>query len=910
MSGLSLYTPHLLLALIYRTRDDDDRPISAIQDTPRKGRQKRQNGLPPEVRLIDISTDQSEELDIEELSKMDRYQTLSFADYHLSTVFFSPKKQTSIDSRNALGVLGEGLWDVSKNATRLFSSGASVMSGSSGDVASSRGSTVASQATTAVASGPYSGCSFSRGLPPEFAKPGLKIFIVSPFDSLLAVKRDGGDHLKWLNLQERFEEAWNYVDQHPEVVAPQHVSPLPQSRPETPSKAHETLAEFLDDDSSSSSSAATVRAKSRLPAVAREKRLIGQRWVQKLVDNGQWETAGQVASRVVDLPEYWEHWISIFADADKYNEISSRLPIRRMKPSISPSHYERILKHYIDHDRAHLQALINNWSTDLFGIDNVTNMILGSDGSLGHQPTGKDDIESRDWQILQDCLAHLYLASNRPADALHSYLLTRNADPAIELVKEHQLFSSIADSVYEFATIRVSHQQAIHAPMSELDSLSSDAISLLASAAAQNIIPVSSAYEQFHSRSPAADPYLFFYFRTLFNGETFALQTDEHDAIKARQSRFAPTIPTNTTRQLLTPYGDEAVTLFATYDPPLLNALLRARDATADSAAGGSLPYSFEHASAICESHGLTAELVYLLAATGQTREALHRICEGASGPPLSPTSPTTANAQDVQVQWAVDFCRETDDQSLWEDLLSFSISHPPFLRGLLHEVSIGAGAAEQEAQSGIDPIELVRKIPNGMKIPGLKAALERLVKDADVQKSIAGGAAQVLRSEIMIVLEQVVRGRKRGIVFDLSANTQSPAKPADKADAATDGSKGESTAPSNKPVCPLCDDPLNQSDPETPQDHLLAFPCGHVYHLGCLLNAISNSSNLRLVDDLQRRLETASSELQSGDEAGWQRGRVRSKISRMQMIGRVLAGRGCLRCERDKEYGRKTVGP
>ena len=159
------------------------------------------------------------------------------------------------------------------------------------DPQSDRRTASTSQASTAVSAVPAT-MSFSRGLPPAFTNPGLKIFILSPFESLLATKRDGSDHLKWLTNQKQYEEAWNYIDQHPDVVSPQHVSPLPQSRPDTPSKARETLAEFLDDDSSSTSSAATLRAKSKLPAVAREKRIIGDLWVGQLVQHGNWELAG------------------------------------------------------------------------------------------------------------------------------------------------------------------------------------------------------------------------------------------------------------------------------------------------------------------------------------------------------------------------------------------------------------------------------------------------------------------------------------------------------------------------------------------------------------------------------------------------------------------------------------------
>ncbi|KAL9051828.1 MAG: hypothetical protein Q9162_005769 [Coniocarpon cinnabarinum] len=862
---------------------------------------------------------QSEELDSDVLSKLDRYQSLSFTDYHLTTIFFSTKKSSAADSRSSLGVFGDGLWDVSKNATRLFSSGASVMSSSSSDVASDRRSTTTSQATTVVSPALSSGSSLSRGLPPSFTKPGLKIFIVSPFDALLSVKRDGSDHLAWLKEQEKYEQAWTFVDQHPEVVVPQQVSPHSQSRPGTPSRAQETLAEFLDDDSSSTSSAMTIRAKSRLPAVAREKRVIGDMWVQRLVDAEKWESAGHVAGQVVDLPEKWERWIATFTEANRLDEISSHVPSKRMKPAISPACYEGILEHYIEHDCARLQALVNNWSTELFNIDHITEMIqtkLESVNSARTKSASSESSDNRDWRVLQDCLAHLYLASNCPADALHCYLLTRNADPAIDLIKEHHLFSSISDIVYEFANIRVTPQQSTHASLSEIDSISSDSITLLATATFQNIISVSSAISQFQQHSPEADRFLFFYIRALWTGAITITADESIETHRSRRSRFAPTLSTNPTRHLLASYGDLAVTVFASYEPSLLSELLRARDLVDDPAAGGSIPYSFEHASAVCETHQLTAELVYLLAATGQTKEALRRICEGEGQPPVSPPTPTHNDSgidddpESRRVEWAIHFCTEHADPSLWNELLSFSLSRPLFLRGLLYHVSLTSQAARKDGETGIDPVELVKSIPEGMKIPGLKAALERLVKDADVQRSIALGAKEVLRGEVLDVMERVISARKKGIPFEVE-DTSSMAPKLGAADESKAPEASQRTG--TKPVCAICDEVYTQStagadshSSEEKQDFLIAHPCGHVLHLSCVLSAISDSSNRRQIADLEQRLEKAASDLQEPSDIA-KRGRAGGKVSRMQMIGRVLRGRGCVRCEWERK--KKDVG-
>ena len=199
------------------------------------------------------------------------------------------------------------------------------------------------------------------------------------------------------------------------------------------------------------------------------------------------------------------------------------------------------------------------------------------------------------------------------------------------------------------------------------------------------------------------------------------------------------------------------------------------------------------------------------------------------------------------------------------------------------------------------------------MEIPGLKPALERLVKDADVQKSIAAGAAQVLHSEIMSVMEEVVDRRKRGIAFDfaqpsstLPAATLS-ASETDKSDLTPPAQKSLTLRPKS-PCCLICNESHQSPDPEAPQDRLIAYSCSHVYHLTCLLDACTSSTSRRLVDELQRKLAASTSD-GSGDDPHLPRGRVGGKIARMQMVGRVLAGRGCLRCEQDRDKTKNGGG-
>lgn len=93
-------------------------------------------------------------------------------------------------------------------------------------------------------------------------------------------------------------------------------------------------------------------------------------------------------------------------------------------------------------------------------------------------------------------------------------------------------------------------------------------------------------------------------------------------------------------------------------------------------------------------------------------------------------------------VPQAIEFAKEQNDNDLWEDLLRYSETkprmsplfilslprahfplRPGFIRGLLENVG-----------AEIDPIRLIRRIKNGLEIPGLKGALIKILQDFQLQ--------------------------------------------------------------------------------------------------------------------------------------------------------------------------------
>ncbi len=188
-----------------------------------------------------------------------------------------------------------------------------------------------------------------------------------------------------------------------------------------------------------------------------------------------------------------------------------------------------------------------------------------------------------------------------------------------------------------------------------------------------------------------------------------------------------------------------------------------------------------------------------------------------------------------ADVSQAIAFAKEQDDPDLWEDLLDYSMDKPRFIRGLLEEVG-----------TAINPITLVRRIPEGLEIEGLREGLSRMIKEYEIQHSISYGVAKVLRGEVAMAQNTLRSGQRKGVKFDVIH------KPDDHLDVKAsdiptnvDGNAPSAVAkdftdhalrnlPEPKPGhCIGCREPFSENEIET----LVGFACGHVFHLSHLLS-------------------------------------------------------------------------
>ncbi len=212
---------------------------------------------------------------------------------------------------------------------------------------------------------------------------------------------------------------------------------------------------------------------------------------------------------------------------------------------------------------------------------------------------------------------------------------------------------------------------------------------------------------------------------------------------------------------------------------------------------------------------------MYLYSKTGQIKRALYLIIDRLA-----------------DVSQAISFAKEQNDSDLWEDLLNYSMDKPRFIRGLLEEVG-----------TAINPIKLVRRIPEGLEIDGLREGLSRMIREYEIQFSISFGVAKVLRGEVAMAQSTLRSGQRKGVKFDVVhkenkhldvETTDIPTMVPD-----TDGFKEFITKPKKKATktepghCVRCGEPFSEFEAET----LVGFACGHVFHLNHLLDGEGGGS-------------------------------------------------------------------
>ncbi|CAG0890895.1 unnamed protein product [Cyprideis torosa] len=187
--------------------------------------------------------------------------------------------------------------------------------------------------------------------------------------------------------------------------------------------------------------------------------------------------------------------------------------------------------------------------------------------------------------------------------------------------------------------------------------------------------------------------------------------------------------------------------------------------------------YPLQEAYLECQVRQFWPEMVFLLTRMGDTKQALH-----------------LTMVQLKNVKQAVEFCKECNDPDLWDDLINFSLQEPSYITELLHNIG-----------THVDPLRLVRRIPMGMAIDGLRDALVKILLDYKLQLSLQEGFQRILVSDSFTLHSRLIAMQRRALYV-----------PDDQ-------------------ICHICQRKILVSDACSQGSHVVLFFCRHVCHEECL---------------------------------------------------------------------------
>jgi hypothetical protein len=412
----------------------------------------------------------------------------------------------------------------------------------------------------------------------------------------------------------------------------------------------------------------------------------------------------------------------IFVFAQK-QELQAIIPyIPTDRPRLGHLVYEMILAHFLANDRQALQRTIHDWPKDIYDISAV---IVAIQSELDRYVP----FSSRT-TLSMPAVPDAIILMECLAELYTANRQSAKALPFFIRLRRPNVFELIREhnlftAVQDQALLLVEFDHELMNKQKSAD-LNERGIAITLLVDHIHSIPIPRVVQQLRSRSR----FLFLYLDALF-------EKDAH---------------------LISDFADTLVELYAEHAPAKLIDFLRA-----------SSYYSLEAAYRICTERDLVPVMVFLLGRMGDNKKALYLIIERLG-----------------DVNRAIDFAKDQNDHDLWEDLLKYSETRPPFIRGLLENVG-----------AEINPIRLIRRIKNGLEIPGLKPALIKILQDFHLQISLLEGCQAILHGDRSDLAQRLHRDQTSGFLV------------------------------TSKTLCPICDLPLQES----PSSVVLLFLCRHAVH-------------------------------------------------------------------------------
>lgn len=258
-------------------------------------------------------------------------------------------------------------------------------------------------------------------------------------------------------------------------------------------------------------------------------------------------------------------------------------------------------------------------------------------------------------------------------------------------------------------------------------------------------------------------------------------------------------------------FHDLQVELYADFDQRMLLPFLRT-----------SQHYKLDKAYEVCLRKNLLHEQVFILGRMGNPRQALDVIVN---------------KLEDIEE--AMEFVSTQNDDELWEELIKLCLQKAEMV-GVLLEHTVGH----------LDPLYIVRLVPNGLQIPRLRDRLVKIITDYRTETSLRHGCNDILKADCVNLLIKYYNEAKRGVYLGsaeegmLEKRREHPSSSSAERSSSIRMTELKSKTRGEGRCC-LCFDPFSIQNLS-----VIVFFCCHAYHVPCLMEGSDSLNGGSGMDD------------------------------------------------------------
>ncbi|KAJ3348008.1 Vacuolar protein sorting-associated protein 41 [Allomyces javanicus] len=399
---------------------------------------------------------------------------------------------------------------------------------------------------------------------------------------------------------------------------------------------------------------------------------VGQQLLTDLLEHDELERAAGLCPMVLGKdPELWERWIYVFADRDGLDAILPCIPTQN--PVLNHTVYEVILAHYLSANFKGFRNLIEKWPRQLY---NTASLLGALEDTLLDFPNDEDLVQAA---------VVLYRIEGNSVKEIQCLMALRDVPACMRVL-----------DATPFVLTPLMRQSAARWLDLCFDDVGRDLVKFGASECIARLV----------QQSAVLPP-----------GEVVELLEDRPDFQYA---------------YLLALFKDDAHSA-PDLQEHLLELLVEFRSKELLDFLKRSVYYPLDKALALCESHDLLQEQVYVLGRIGNNKRALEIMMDRMD-----------------DIHMAIDYAKGQQDEELWNDLVDFAVQKPKYWAPLF-----------QHTGMFLDPIKLIKRVPPGAQISNLKSLLTSIVQDALAQVELRGQSHQVLREDVLTFMRQSMRYAK-----------------------------------------------------------------------------------------------------------------------------------------------------